>query len=108
MAAPELLQACQAGLARCTLHMGDVRSGRQLALAVASPTLWRECALILETRGQQQVRRGSSKREQPGSAACPSCDRLPGPWTARAAYQQCCNADVAYVESALLATGPSQ
>lgn len=61
VAAPELLQACQAGLARCTLHMGDVRSGRQLALAVASPTLWRECALILEARGQQQVRRGSSQ-----------------------------------------------
>ena len=60
-APPELLQACQAGLARCALHMGDVRGGRQLALAVASPTLWRECALILETRGQQQVSRACSR-----------------------------------------------
>lgn len=52
----ELKLACQAGIARTTLNMGDLRQGRQLALQLNSPPLFKECALILEQLQQLTVR----------------------------------------------------
>ena len=51
---PEIGSACQAGIARCTLHIGDIRRGRQIALAANSPSLCRECGSILENMNQLQ------------------------------------------------------
>ena len=47
--------ACNAGIARCTIHMGDVRQGRALALQSGSEALCRECAQVLEGMGQLKV-----------------------------------------------------
>ena len=52
---------CQAGSARTSLHMGDTKQGRALALDSNSPQLCRECAQILESQDKQQV---------PGVLAC--------------------------------------
>lgn len=41
---PQLLEACQGGLARCSLQCGDLRGGRALALQLGSAPLLRECA----------------------------------------------------------------
>uniref|UniRef100_A0A061RSU0 Wd repeat-containing protein 19 n=2 Tax=Tetraselmis sp. GSL018 TaxID=582737 RepID=A0A061RSU0_9CHLO len=49
---PEVEAACQGGIARCTLHMGDIR--RQIALASNNPSLCRECGSILESMNQLQ------------------------------------------------------
>mmetsp|Transcript_37661 Transcript_37661/g.118764 ORF Transcript_37661/g.118764 Transcript_37661/m.118764 type:complete len:1376 (+) Transcript_37661:207-4334(+) len=43
---------CHAGIARMTLHMGDLRRGRQLALDSGNPQLCRDCAIILEGMNQ--------------------------------------------------------
>lgn len=51
---PEIEGASQAGIARCALHMGDIRRGRQLALARNDASLFRECASILEGMNQMQ------------------------------------------------------
>jgi len=45
---------CQAGIARTTLHLGDIRRGRQLALDSDNLQLCRECAGILEGMNQLQ------------------------------------------------------
>lgn len=47
-----LAAACLAGVARTSLHLGDVRRGRQLAAQAASAALWKECAAILEAAHQ--------------------------------------------------------
>lgn len=44
----DLQLACQAGIARCTLQMGDIRQGRTMALQLNNPQLFKECAMILE------------------------------------------------------------
>ena len=46
---------CQAGMARTSLHMGDIKQGRALALGSNSPQLCKECAQILESQDKQQV-----------------------------------------------------
>lgn len=46
---------CQAGMARTSLHMGDTKQGRALALDSNSPQLCKECAQILESQDKQQV-----------------------------------------------------
>ena len=46
---------CVAGMARTSLHMGDIKQGRALALDSNSPQLCKECALILESQDKQQV-----------------------------------------------------
>lgn len=43
----ELVRACKAGAARCTLHAGDVRGGVALALRSGSKAVMRDCAAIL-------------------------------------------------------------
>jgi WD repeat-containing protein 19 len=40
--------ACKAGIARCTLQLGDIRAGRAQALQLNNQVLFKECALILE------------------------------------------------------------
>ncbi|KAK3240077.1 hypothetical protein CYMTET_50059, partial [Cymbomonas tetramitiformis] len=45
---------CHAGIARTTLHLGDIRRGRQLALDSDNLLLCRECAAILESMNQLQ------------------------------------------------------
>lgn len=45
---------CQAGVARCSIRLGDARRGRQLALDAGSKVLCRECATILEEMGMPQ------------------------------------------------------
>ncbi|MEW5304579.1 MAG: hypothetical protein WDW36_007181 [Sanguina aurantia] len=60
----ELKLACQAGIARTTLNMGDLRQGRQLALQLNSPPLFKECALILE--GLQQLTEAAEMHERGG------------------------------------------
>ena len=47
--------ACVAGMARSSLHMGDTKQGRALALDRNSPQLCKECALILESQDRPQV-----------------------------------------------------
>jgi WD repeat-containing protein 19 len=49
---PQLQQSCLAGVTRTTLHLGDLRAGRQLALQANSSSLWKECGLILEQMQQ--------------------------------------------------------
>lgn len=39
---------CRAGVARCTLRLGDLRKGLRLAREAGSLQLFRECASILE------------------------------------------------------------
>eukprot|EP00873_Tetraselmis_striata_P029142 jgi/Tetstr1/449406/TSEL_036501.t1 len=51
---PVIEGASQAGTARCSLHMGDIRRGRQIALARNEAALFRECASILEGLNQMQ------------------------------------------------------
>lgn len=46
---------CVAGMARTSLHMGDTKQGRALALDSNSPQLCKECAQILEAQDKQQV-----------------------------------------------------
>ncbi len=46
--AAEAEQACKAGICRCTLQLGDLRSARTQALQINSQQLFKECALILE------------------------------------------------------------
>jgi len=53
-AEPQSEAACQAGIARMVLHLGDLRRGRQLALESGSLQLCRECAGILEGMNQLQ------------------------------------------------------
>jgi WD repeat-containing protein 19 len=40
------------GIARCTIHLGDIRRGKQMALDSGSQQLCRECAQILESINQ--------------------------------------------------------
>ena len=40
--------ACKGGIARMSIRMGDIRRGVNLALELASKTLCKECATILE------------------------------------------------------------
>lgn len=53
--AAEQRDVCQAGMARTSLHMGDAKQGRALALESNSPQLCKECAQILESQDKQQV-----------------------------------------------------
>ena len=46
------LRESEAGIARCSLHMGDLRRGKQLCYNRNDPALFRECALILEGLNQ--------------------------------------------------------
>ncbi|CAN0474053.1 unnamed protein product, partial [Discosporangium mesarthrocarpum] len=39
---------CKAGIARCTLRLGDLQRGVRLAKEVGYPQLYRDCASILE------------------------------------------------------------
>jgi hypothetical protein len=50
-----LTLTCQSGIARTTLHIGDIRQGRALALQIGTPQLCRECGAILEGMSQLQV-----------------------------------------------------
>jgi WD repeat-containing protein 19 len=45
---------CRNGVARCTLHAGDIRRGRDLCLERNDVALFRECASILEGLNQMQ------------------------------------------------------
>ena len=45
----------QAGMARTSLHMGDTKQGRSIALGSNSPQLCKECAQILEAHDKLQV-----------------------------------------------------
>lgn len=60
----ELEFACRCGIARTTLHMGDVRQGRSMALQLGSQQLFKECALILE--GMQQLSEAAEMYERAG------------------------------------------
>lgn len=51
---PALQLACQEGLARTTLHMGDIRAGRAMVQQLNSIPLYKDCALILENLNQLQ------------------------------------------------------
>ena len=46
---------CQAGMARMSLQLGDIKQGRAIALSSDSPQLSKECAQILEARGNLQA-----------------------------------------------------
>lgn len=43
----EVVRACKAGAARCTIQAGDVRKGVALALRSGSKAVMRDCAAIL-------------------------------------------------------------
>jgi hypothetical protein len=47
--------ACRAGLARTTLHQGDIAAGVKLAIASGDMQLIKECASILEEMHHHQV-----------------------------------------------------
>lgn len=51
---PEVQSSCQAGLARMTLQVGDLRQGRQLVIRINSPQLYQDCGAILEGLGHLQ------------------------------------------------------
>eukprot|EP00899_Mesostigma_viride_P009995 jgi/Mesvir1/18998/Mv18958-RA.1 len=44
----------RAGLARCTIQLGDVRRGRKLCMELENAQLCRDCAVILENQNQMQ------------------------------------------------------
>eukprot|EP00798_Chlamydomonas_sp_ICE-L_P012670 gene12669-15902_t len=60
----ELELACRSGIARTTLHMGDIRQGRTMALALNSVSLLKECGSILE--GLQQLTEAGEMYEKAG------------------------------------------
>ncbi len=53
---PELELACRAGIARCTLQLGDIRQGRGMVMQLNSQQLFKESAQILEGLQQLTVR----------------------------------------------------
>ncbi len=59
---------CQAGVARTSLHVGDTKQGRSIALSSNSPQLCKECAQILEAQEKLPVHCCSSFPPM-----CPSC-----------------------------------
>lgn len=46
---------CLAGIARCSLLLGDLKQGRALAMESNSPQLCKECGQILESEGHLQA-----------------------------------------------------
>lgn len=46
---------CQAGVARTSLHVGDTKQGRSIALSSNNPQLCKECAQILEAQEKLPV-----------------------------------------------------
>lgn len=68
---------CQAGVARTSLHVGDTKQGRSIALRSNSPQLCKECAQILEAQEKLPVQFCSSC-----PSVCPSCHACTCPvWT---------------------------
>ena len=53
-------EICQAGVARTSLHVGDTKQGRSIALSSNSPQLCKECAQILEAQEKLPVQFCSS------------------------------------------------
>lgn len=51
----EVVRACKAGAARCTIQAGDVRGGVALALRSGSKAVMRDCAGLLSGRGAGMV-----------------------------------------------------
>ena len=51
----KLVRDCQAGATRSSLHLGNLREGKQMALQSGDPSLCRECAGILEGMSHLQV-----------------------------------------------------
>ncbi|GMH41872.1 hypothetical protein BSKO_09782 [Bryopsis sp. KO-2023] len=47
----EIVGVCNNGIARTTLHLGDVREGKRIAMDIGDRNLCKECAGILENMG---------------------------------------------------------
>lgn len=60
----DLELSCRAGIARCTLQLGDIRQGRSQVLQLNSQTLFKEAAQILE--GLQQLTEAAEMYERAG------------------------------------------
>ena len=56
--------ACIGGLARCTIRLGEIRGGKQLALQAGTSDLLQECGAILE--GASQLTDAAEMFEQAG------------------------------------------
>lgn len=60
----DLELSCRAGIARCTLQLGDIRQGRSMVIALNSQQLFKEAAQILE--GLQQLTEAAEMYERAG------------------------------------------
>ena len=72
--ASEEYDVCQAGVARTSLHVGDTKQGRSIALSSNSPQLCKECAQILEAQEKLPVHLLSSwpsERSSLHACTCP-------------------------------------
>ena len=60
---------CRAGIARCSIRMGDLSRGMQIALDLNDPAVCRECAQVL-AKMKQYVEANSQKRVKHSKTEC--------------------------------------